>query len=117
MKGIVLLLIAKSDLRGTTTDPIGEGYHLLWSGQTTTRRNGVGLVLDNKSIKCLLSFTPVSDRIANARLSHKQGKMTVLVCYAPTNEADDEAKETFYSALANELSKISPTILSSFWVI
>jgi len=34
--------------------------------------------------------------------------MTVLVCYAPTNEADDEAKETFYSALANELSKISP---------
>ena len=100
--------ITETHLVGNGNDPIGEGYHLLWSGQTTTRRNGVGLVLYDKSKKCLLSFTPVSDRIANARLNHKQGKMTVLVCNAPTNEADTETKDTFYSALTNELSKISP---------
>jgi hypothetical protein len=57
--------------------------------------------------KCLLLFTPVSDRIANARHSDKQGKVTVCVCYNPTNKANTETKDTFCSALTTELARIS----------
>ena len=49
--------------------------------------------------RCLESWSPVSDRIITARFHSKYIKTTIVQVYAPTNEAEDEAKETFYDQL------------------
>lgn len=72
------------------------------------RRNGVGLALNGLARKALLLHEAVSDRIMKARFGHKHGKMTIFVCYAPTNDSDDVTKEEFYSALSRCLSTVSP---------
>ena len=45
--------------------------------------------------RCLESWSPVSDRIITARFHSKHIKTTIAQVYAPTNEAADEAKETY----------------------
>ena len=43
-----------------------------------------------------------------ARFGHKHGMMTVIICYAPTNDSDDATKEDFYSALSRCLATVPP---------
>ena len=45
--------------------------------------------------RCLESWSPVSDRLITARFHSKYIKTTIVLVYAPTNEAADEAKETY----------------------
>ena len=79
--------ITETHLSVDGAESVDLGYHLLWSGQKNARRRKVGLVIDDKSMKCLLSFSPISDRISQPRLSRKPGKATTLIYYAPENEA------------------------------
>ncbi|KAK2712175.1 hypothetical protein QYM36_011016 [Artemia franciscana] len=62
----------------------------------------------NFTRKALLSFTPISSHLLRARIDSKHGKITVLTCYAPTNEAEDEDKDDFYVVLSSELSSMPP---------
>ena len=52
--------------------------------------------------KCLMEWVPVNSRIIRTRLT----KMTIIQCYAPTEEADIEDKEEFYSKLQEQLPKV-----------
>jgi len=41
----------------------------------------------------------VSERLITVSLTTRLRKLTVVQCYAPTNEATSEEKETFYDLL------------------
>ena len=47
----------------------------------------------------MISWKPVSERIITARFNSKHIKTTVVQVYAPTNEASDEEKDSFYNQL------------------
>ena len=49
---------------------------------------------------------PISDRMIRARFNSKYCKLTLLQCYAPTNEADEEVKDTWYEQLQLAVSKV-----------
>ena len=41
-----------------------------------------------------------------ARFNSKYCKLTILQCYAPTNEVEDEAKDEWYEQLQQVISKV-----------
>ena len=99
--------LTETRLTGSGEERIGNSDSLLRSGGSSGR-NGVGLALNSLTRKALLLHEAVSDRLMKARFGHKHGKMTVIVCYAPTNDSDDATKEDFYSALSRCLATVPP---------
>ncbi|XP_063435995.1 craniofacial development protein 2-like [Mytilus trossulus] len=55
--------------------------------------------MNKKAKGALIECSPVDERIIVARFHSKYAKMTMTQCYAPTNDADDETKRTFYEKL------------------
>ena len=60
---------------------------------------GVGLILSKSLKKSLIEWTTVSERLITVSLTTRLRKLTVVECYAPTNEATSEEKEAFYGFL------------------
>jgi len=58
--------------------------------------HGVALVIARRLVPCLIKWTLVSDGLLMARFSHRHGHMTVIVTYAPTEDASEEEKDMFY---------------------
>jgi Reverse transcriptase (RNA-dependent DNA polymerase) len=52
-------------------------------------------------------WRPLSERLLYARFRHMHGFLSVLVCYAPTEEAEPEDKDRFYQEVDDLLSGIS----------
>lgn len=62
--------------------------------------------MSNKAKKTLLEYKPISERIITARFNTKFRKMSIIQCYAPTDLADDDTKDSFYHQLNTVLSNI-----------
>ncbi|KAK2703686.1 hypothetical protein QYM36_017982 [Artemia franciscana] len=54
---------------------------------------------ERKTTMSLLKWQPVSSRILTAMFASQRAKLSVEVCYAPTNEASDDVKKEFYRTL------------------
>ncbi|XP_065582026.1 uncharacterized protein LOC136041328 [Artemia franciscana] len=56
-------------------------------------------MLSKPASKVLTKWTPISERIITARFAGNNAKLTLVACYAPTNDADDVTKDSFYNTL------------------
>ena len=93
---------------GKVTTSSGETY--LYSGKEREEdvyTHGVGLLLSKDAAKSLIEWEPVSERIITARFTSKGRNITIIHCYAPTNSAEFEEKETFYQHLQTVTQKLS----------
>ena len=66
----------------------------------------VALLPTPEAAQGLLSWEPVSPRLLTARFNSKARKVTIIQCYAPTNAAETEKKETFYEQLQVVMDKL-----------
>ena len=57
-------------------------------------------------LKSFLEWEPISDRLIRARFNSDHCKLSIIQCYAPTNDTDDEIKENFFEQLQATISKI-----------
>ena len=81
---------------GKVTTSSGETY--LYSGnerEEDAHTHGVGLLLSKDATKSLIEWEPVLERIITARFTSKSRNITIIHCYAPTNSAEFEEKETY----------------------
>lgn len=74
-----------------------EGSKLISSCYTTRHERGVGYLINKKIKNTLLEWNPISNRILYARFSSRHIKLSVVVCYAPTDR--EEEKDAFYPEL------------------
>ncbi|KAK2720208.1 hypothetical protein QYM36_004187 [Artemia franciscana] len=96
---IDILALSKIRWKGVGQETLDHGYVLLYSGENNHHQAGVGLMMSPAAYQTMLKWTPLSERILFARFATTHTKLSVIVCYAPTNEADDDVKDSFYETL------------------
>ena len=95
-------LLGVSETRWTDSGAmqLTSGHHILYSGRTDGHHSrGVGIITSRNMHNCLLEWKPISERLIKARYNSTYAKLTVIVCYAPTEDTEEEEKDTFYDSL------------------
>lgn len=80
------------------------GKTIIYAGheeENAPHTEGVAIMLTKQAEKALIGLEPINSRIIRAkfRTSNKIINLNVIMCYAPTNDADEEKKEEFYTIL------------------
>ena len=72
---------------------------LVYSGDENEQHahtEGVAFMMRKLAATALIEWVPVSPRIITAPFNSKGRKITLINCYAPTNNTTDELKQEFY---------------------
>lgn len=103
-----MLGLCETRWNGTGQTRLMSGDTIIYSGHEEGHPHvhGVALLLTPETAQALLSWEPVSPRLLPARFNSKGRKVTVIQCYAPTNEAETEEKEAFYEQLQEVIYKV-----------
>ncbi|XP_071177545.1 craniofacial development protein 2-like [Mytilus edulis] len=104
--GIDVLGISECRWTGTGKINLRGGETMLYSGQTERHEYGVALIISKANKKTLMEWQPINERIITARFFSRHIKLTIIQCYAPTNDASDEVKEEFYQTLNDVTAKV-----------
>ena len=81
---------------------------IIYSGHAEENHDhtlGVAIMMTENAAKSLMEWEPVSERIITARFNSKGRKLTLIQCYAPTNNAEEKDKEEFYKLLQATVDK------------
>ncbi len=100
---IDILGLSECRIVGSGKERLEDGSILIHSGHERNSVHGVGMIISKQYSKCVLEWKPINERILKVRFNSKYAKLTIIQCYAPTNQAEDEEKENFYDALQREV--------------
>jgi hypothetical protein len=102
-----VLGITETHMPGSGTDILDNGALFIYSGRTDgIKRQGVGIALSKRVKNTLISYTPISERIITARLHSRHINISVVVAYAPTEDANDGVKDDFYQQLSDTFDEL-----------
>jgi Endonuclease/Exonuclease/phosphatase family. len=79
---------------------------IYFSGNDSVKRNGVAILLNQKTERSLLGYKTVCGRIIYIRLKAYSVNITCIQVYAPTTDADTEEVEEYYQKLQQVLQEI-----------
>ena len=92
-------------------EEVGGGYTFYWKGleEGQPRRHGVGFAIKTNLIRKLTALPKgINERLISLRIMIGRDRYATLIsAYAPTMDAEDEVKETFYSELDGLLSSVA----------
>ena len=82
-----------------------EGETIIYSGrEDNIHRQGVGILMLKSASRALIDWSPISERIVQARFYSNHIKLTLVHVYAPTEDAEEQVKDKFYTRLQDVLS-------------
>lgn len=86
-----------------------NGHLFLYSGmpnENDVHQYGVGVLINRSIRQTVMSYRFINERIMLVRFRGKARNLSVIQCYAPTEDAEIESKEAFYDALNNTLAEV-----------
>ena len=83
-----------------------DGAMIIISGTDRKKEFGVGMILTKDMSHSLLGYNPIDERILTVRLAGKPLNMTLIQVYAPTNQATEQEKESFYARLQQAYEEV-----------
>ena len=76
-----------------------------WLSIAEARQRGVGIAVTRRLAGSIIEQVAVSEQLAYVKFAaQRRANLVVIVCYAPTNEADDLAKDNFWNQLSSLVS-------------
>ena len=103
--GLDILGISEARWTGTGKAAGPQGEMILYSGGDENHERGVAVMVSKKIAGSIMEWSASGDRMIRVRFFSKHIKMTIIQCYAPTNEARMEEKEKFYDDLDGEIKR------------
>ena len=83
-----------------------SGQHILMYSGGEEGSKGTGFLISKSIKQSVIDFNAINDRMCSLRLRAKFFNITVFCVYAPTEEAEDEEKDVFYTKLEEEINKV-----------
>jgi endonuclease/exonuclease/phosphatase family metal-dependent hydrolase len=65
-----------------------------------------GFLVKKETVKNIMGFEPINERISKLRLKGKYHNITIINIHAPMEEKDEETKERFYAELQQIQEKV-----------
>jgi hypothetical protein len=104
---IDILGISEARWTGAGKRRLTTGHTLLYSGRSDDQHlQGVALLMTKEVESSLIEWNPISERLLTARFHSRFTKLTIITCYAPTEEAEEEDKDKFYDKLQEIASRV-----------
>ena len=102
-----LCALTETKLTGVGKSTLEGGKLLLQAGrQDGYHYQGVALLMSKDASHALEEWEPFNERILMARLKSVHGKLSIIVNYAPTEDAESQLKNNFYSNLQEIIDKV-----------
>ena len=102
-------VLGVAECRYTGSDrTIIEDKHVVYSRRDNGRHyQGVALFCSPFAAKCLISYEPINERLLVARFKSRSAKLSIVMCYAPTEVAEARVKDAFYYQLESVLDSVA----------
>ena len=100
--GIDILALQETRWISQGQTKLSSGETVLFSGHTeedAAHTEGVAFMVSKKAEPTIMEWEPISGRFCKMRLMSKGRPVTIINCYAPINDADEEVKSVFYERL------------------
>ena len=97
---------------GAVKKQLATGDTIFWSYQVISGRNenqyrlGVAVIVKKEKSNALLEWKATKERLIHARCNSRFIKISVIICYEPSEDADIDAK-TLSRTVRNQLRKTS----------
>ena len=109
---ISLLGIMEARWNGAGKRQLATGDTILWSDREDNQhRQGVALITQKEKGNTLLVWKPITERLLYARFNSRFIQLSVVTCYAPTEEAEKKRKKTTSTTVFSQLWKTSPNMM------
>ncbi|XP_072043646.1 uncharacterized protein [Amphiura filiformis] len=106
--GLDILGLCETHLTESETLINKDEYTILLAGRKDgIGREGVGLLISQPLLECLVSYESVSSRILTAKFKMKEGILNIINVYAPTTAHSDAESDEFYDGLQHHLQNVN----------
>ena len=102
-----VLALSETRCKGIGKETLDQGNIYIYSGRTDgVGREGVGMMMTPKAEKALTEWRAVNSRLLLAKFKSRQCNMSIIVCYAPTNDSPEERKDEYYEEMQSLIDEI-----------
>ncbi|KAI5728124.1 craniofacial development protein 2-like [Diaphorina citri] len=108
-----LLGLGETKWKGHGCKELRDRFYLYWSGSNRNKRNGVGIIVNNKIKTNIVETQYVSDRLITLKVKlHKLQLIDVIQCYVPQVGCDDAEKLLFEELLEENIKNDNVIIMA-----